>query len=283
MVSAEDLTDGNIFPWGDYVMNLPEPTQHDVLGPGITKFEIVRISGVEDTSSIVVKDLGRVDFFVTRADRTQVRLHPHQHKHAQLLYVDRPGPKYWGHLARRTPWPAGCWGATAEQSTCRLCPDLPAERQGLPTADVIATVAGMPDKPGNAGQPGGTELADRMTHAVASVELQKLIFENPNNEIDLSDGTVFPWVRWLHHQPQIKNQLASGVTKFCAVIIGFVSRRTGAAVKGRIFRMDRLDAPPLALLPGYKSGSELVTDNYGTYPAMDAMQDALEKAPQPAS
>ena len=122
-----------------------------------------------------------------------------------------------------------------------------------------------------------------MTHEVASVELQKIIFVNPRNEIDLSDGLVFPWVRWVHHQPQIKNQLAGGVTKFCSVIIGFVSRRTGAAVTGRIFRMDRLDAPPLALLPGYKSGSELVTDNYCTYPAMIAMQDVLEGSLQPAS
>ena len=122
-----------------------------------------------------------------------------------------------------------------------------------------------------------------MTDEVASVELQKMIFVNPNIEIDLSDGLVFPWLRWVHHKPQIKNEFAGGVTKFAAVIIAFTARNIGAAVKGRIFCMDRLDAPSLALLPGFKAGSELVTDSYGTYPRLPAMQDVLEKASQPAS
>jgi hypothetical protein len=53
---------------------------------------------------------------------------------------------------------------------------------------------------------------------------------------------------------------------------------TQSEVVGLVFRMDRLDARPLALLPGLKrvSCSDLVTDAWGTYPFDSSMQDASE-------
>ena len=54
---------------------------------------------------------------------------------------------------------------------------------------------------------------------------------------------------------------------------------TSLSVSGLVFHMDRLDAPPLALLPGNKlvPSSLLVTDEWGTYPFDAAMQNTSEE------
>jgi hypothetical protein len=259
-----DLTSGEHFPlWGHYLLNLPEPCQGTVLGPGVTQFQVVKYFGVPLRYSIKAYYPHQADFLVKRSDGSQVLLNPH--RTAQVLYVDRRGPKYFGELARRDPPPAGCWGVSEDQAICRLCPELMAERDGQPTADVIATAAGME---------GG--LTDPMTNKEASAWLCNLELI-PGQEVDLSDGTVFPWVQWIHNQPTIVQQFAGGVLKFVAVCITFEGRFTRRVV-GKVFRMDRLAAPPLALLPGRKnvSSSELVTDHWGTYPFYGSMQDALQ-------
>lgn len=266
---TEDLSHTNSFPWASYLLNHVQPIQGAVLGPGVTRFEIKRVAGVSGTSSMYTTTQGRVDYFVTRSDFSQVRLHPHRYDTADLyvLYVDRPGPIYYGHLARQTPWPDGCWGTPLGQSTCRLCPELPAERHGQLTADVIATAAGME---------GG--LADLMTNADATAALETLDL-SPGQEINLSDGKVFPWVRWISKQPTIVNEFAGGVTKFAAVCFKFKGRRTGADIVGRAFLMHTLEAQPLALLPGLTgmSISRLVTDHWGTYPAEVSSQILMEE------
>jgi len=151
-----------------------------------------------------------------------------------------------------------------EECICRLCPDLPAERHGQPTAAVIATAAGM--KSG---------LTDIMTNADALTRLRNMDVL-PGRDIDLSDGVVFPWVRWVFNQPSIVALFAHGVTKFSAACITWRHRTTSPEVVGLVFRMGRLDAAPLALLPGSKrvSISVLVTDDWGTYPVVPAMQEA---------
>ena len=263
----EDLTYSDRFPWGDYLLSLPAPSKSIVLGPGVTAFQIARISDVPWINGMALSRLGRVDYFVTRSDTSQVRLHPHKTDDANVVYVDRCGPTYFGHLARREPWPIGYWGRPVTECICRLCPDLPAERHGQPTAGVIATAAGM-----------GSGLTDLMTNADARSRLEAMDVP-PGRDLDLSDGTTFPWVRWVHNQPAIVKEFAGGVTKFSAACITF-TRRTGAfEVSGQVFRMDRLDAPPLALLPGNKSVaiSLLVTDEWGTYPVDHAMQNNSEE------
>ena len=256
-IDLEDLTDSTKFKWRDYLGSLPEPTQSVVLQLDVTEFHIAKI-GMGISGPI---------YIVTRSDGSQVHLHPQSNCETDVMYVDRKGPRYYGHLARKEPWPDGCCGPPVAECKCRLCPDLPAERHGQPTAGVIATAAGM-----------GSGLTDLMTNADARSRLEAMDVP-PGRDLDLSDGTTFPWVRWVHNQPAIVKEFAGGVTKFSAACITF-TRRTGAfEVSGQVFRMDRLDAPPLALLPGNKSVaiSLLVTDEWGTYPVDHAMQNNSEE------
>jgi hypothetical protein len=128
---------------------------------------------------------------------------------------------------------------------------------------VIATAEGM------------AGLADLMDDAAASEALKDIYF-GATDEVDLSDGLLFPWVRWIYHQPKIVKEMSGGVTKFAAVRTAFQRYQGGPEIAGRVFRMDRLDRGPLALFPGLKSGSLLLTDQWGTYPESKAMQDKSE-------
>jgi len=93
--SVEDLTDGRRFSWGEYLLSFPGPMQGVVLGPGVTEFHIKRISWILRASIIEVievVDLELADYFVTRSDGSQVRLHPYENSFVSIVYVDRPRP-----------------------------------------------------------------------------------------------------------------------------------------------------------------------------------------------
>ena len=260
----EDLTYSDRFPWGDYLLSLPAPSKSIVLGPGVTAFQIARISDVPWINGMALSRLGRVDYFVTRSDTSQVRLHPHKTDDANVVYVDRCGPTYFGHLARREPWPIGYWGRPVTECICRLCPDLPAERHGQPTAAVIATDAGL-----------RSGLTDIMTNKEALSWLEQCLLV-PNHASDLSDGVAFPWVRWIFNQQNILATIGEGVTKFSVACITFTSPKTASGV---VFIMDRLHpAGPIALLPQrYQTYvSRIVTDDHGTHLVDGAMQKASE-------
>ena len=253
-IDLEDLTDSTKFKWRDYLGSLPEPTQSVVLQLDVTKFHIAKI-GMGISGPI---------YIVTRSDGSQVHLHPQSNCETDVMYVDRKGPRYYGHLARKEPWPDGCCGPPVAECKCRLCPDLPAERHGQPTAAVIATDAGL-----------RSGLTDIMTNKEALSWLEQCLLV-PNHASDLSDGVAFPWVRWIFNQQNILATIGEGVTKFSVACITFTSPKTASGV---VFIMDRLHpAGPIALLPQrYQTYvSRIVTDDHGTHLVDGAMQKASE-------
>jgi len=59
-----------------------------------------------------------------------------------------------------------------------------------------------------------------------------------DQELDLSDGITFPWVLWVHHQPEIMQLIrdSHGVKDFGAIEFSFMSK--GSLVKAQAFQMN---------------------------------------------
>ena len=230
---SENLTDSIVFPWGRYLMGMAN--QEAVVGnkASVIKFYVADVPGVADPcnpgDSLSV-------FIALRADGSQVRIQPHRDQSALLLYLDRPGPSYHGHLARTKPWPPGYWGTIEEESQCLLCPRSGPERSSCADIDVIATADGM------------IHLHDIMTTLEAQSALLSLELRQ-DEELDLSSGDRFPWVLWVHHQPEIMQIIrdSSGVTYFSAVDFSFMREET--LVKAQAFQLELQDGPSLALIP----------------------------------
>lgn len=228
---SENLTDGAVFPWGNYILGMA--AQYDVVGhtDGIIKFYAAYVPGVSDP-----RTLGdRLPVFIAwRADGSQVRIQPRRDQPALLLYVDPPGPNYFGHLARKTAWPPGCW--ETPKAECRLCPRAGAERCSLAGPDVIATADGMLD------------LHDFVTNLEAQSALRSLNLQQGQG-VDLSAGDKFAWVLWVYYQPDIMKLIrdSPGVTQFSAVDFSFM--REKSLVKAQVFQIDLQHGSSWALIP----------------------------------
>ena len=219
---SENITRSIQFQWGRYVMGMSQSAAVVGSAGGIVKFYVVEIPGVSDPSN---SGNCLLAFIAWRSDGSQVRIHPRTNQPALLLYVDRPGPDYQGHLARRTPWPPGYWRTPLTEAECRLCPRLGAEIYGLINYGVIATADGFDD------------LHDIVTNIEAEAALQSFDFSR-DHELDLSQGDLFPWVLWVHHQAAIMAEIRQnrGITKFAAIMFGFDARE-GSHVKARAFQI----------------------------------------------
>ena len=91
----DDLTESDMFLWGFYVWRWTTP--FDVIGPGINKFFIADVPGVSDPDC---PTRNQAAFFARRSDGSLVRIQPYSSQGPRLLCVDRPGPDYYGHVAR---------------------------------------------------------------------------------------------------------------------------------------------------------------------------------------
>jgi len=90
---------------------------------------------------------------------------------------------------------------------------------------VIATADGLID------------LHDIVTTLQAQSALLSLELHQ-DQELDLSDGVAFPWVLWVHHQPEIMQLIrdSHGVKDFGAIEFSFMIK--GSLVKAQAFQMN---------------------------------------------
>ena len=201
---SEDLTKSVAFLWGFYILQLD--TDADVIGPGIFKFFIAEIPNVFHPDC---RTHSLVEFIVWRSDTSQVRIQPRSSQGLRMLFVDRPSPNYYGHLARQN-LPGNILGPRA------------------PTG-VIADGQGLKG------------LYDTVTNAEASAALERLpVGLGLDSEVNLSDGIRFPWPLWIHCQPEIMEVVIpnTGVTKFSAIAFSFLHGRSQRCYTTRAFCID---------------------------------------------
>ena len=233
--AAANLTASTVFPWGRYVLGIAK--REEVVGNegGIIKFYIAEVPGVADPCN---PDDNLIVFIACRADGSQVRIQPHRDQPALVLYLDRLGPAYRGHLARTTPWPPWpqSWGPPPYEGECRLCPRYGPEPCSWASLGVIATADGL------------MNLHDIVTTLEA--QSARLSLELcTGQELDLCSGERFPWALWVHHQPEVMQIIgdSNGVTYFGAVDFSFM--REGSLVKAQAFQIDMEEGTSLALIP----------------------------------
>lgn len=224
---SQDLTDSKDFLWGFYVLGLE--SLWAVVGPGINKFFIAEVPHISDPRS---RTRSLVAFVALRSDNSQVRIHPRNNCRPDVVFVDPPRLDYLGHLAREVkPSPDSLAAGSLLVSTA-----------GEPI-DVIATRGGM------------RTLYDTVTNAEARAALDGLQLV-VNTQIDLSDGSKFPWPCWVRCNPDLmEDDLAQclGVVKFSAVAFSFPRGSGGAPCGGRndietqAFRID-LKGPDTSVL-----------------------------------
>jgi len=214
--SSDDLTESTEFLWGFYVLRLQR--QFDVIGPGITKFFIADVPGVSDPHC-PTRNL--VAFFARQSNGSLVRIQPDGSQGTRLLYMDRPSPWYCGHVARHTPTLSG-----HELPGTRLAQEGPWR--------AIATTEGLRDS-----------LFDTVSNVEARAALAGL--QLPQGVVmDLSRGDKFPWVLWVHHQPDLMNVIKETqmyIWKFTATSFTYIQegRERPRLIEAEAFRM-HLDA-----------------------------------------
>jgi len=212
---TQDLSRGepdDSFKWKRYIRSMSAAMQEDVVGAGITWFGLEVLDGIPDINT---PDRDRVDFVVRRADGTSVRLHPHESRDAQVRYVEPPGanPLYRGRLARLI---RNYHGGLAVGS---LSPD------------VRCTVAGL----------------HKLTDLIGRQEARKFLASLGSDTIvDLTDGILFGWPRWLASFPLAEQVMVigGGLTKFTA--------RPGTGSRRPAFVVSRADGTNVGLWPGTK-------------------------------
>ena len=85
-------------------------------------------------------------------------------------------------------------GGPLTKAECRLCPRLGAERCSRIDLGVLATADGLND------------LHDIVTNIEAEAALQSFDLSQ-HQELELSQGDLFPWVLWVHHQEAIMAEI----------------------------------------------------------------------------
>lgn len=160
-----DISDSRLSPftWKGFIDSLPISTREQVEGSGITRFVMkARADNTLTASSPVI------DFIAYQADGTAVRIHPHGAR-VDVCYLESPqsNPWYKGELAR------------TEKRSVGLA-------LGSPRPDVVrCTLAGL------------CGLADGIGRPAARAFLESVGVDE--GVVDLTDGSRFPWPRWLNH------------------------------------------------------------------------------------
>jgi hypothetical protein len=210
---SEDLTKSANLLWGFYMLGLD--TCVDAVGPGIVRFFIAQVPHVSDPDC---RTRSLVAFVAWRSDGSQVRINSGRASGDRLLYIDKVGPNYFGHLAR----------THYDPDECSLAPGAP--------MGVIANKKGL------------TNLYDTVTDAEAQAALYGLQL-NQDTHVDLSDGIVFPWPLWVHHNSEIMEVIGpnTGVLKVSAIACNIPLMSKMEDIKAVAFRIDLLK-PPLSLL-----------------------------------
>ena len=215
--TCDDITACVAFSWRGYVLGLQR--RHEVIGPGVSKFFVAEITHLSDPER---RTRSLVAFIVLRVDGSQVRIQLHgHHRSPTLLYVDRPGPRYYGHIARDISWPRG------KHAECQLLPG--------------ATTGALSDDTRNAIviKEGWKGLYDTVTNVEARTCLAACHLV-PDQVLDLSDGALFPWVSWVHDKEEIMEVIRSGtgVVNFAAAAFNFHWARRQSYVTAVAFRIE---------------------------------------------
>jgi hypothetical protein len=237
-----------------------------VIGPGIIKFFIADVPGLSDP---VARARRLVVFAALRKDGLVVRMQPHRTQGTRVLWVDPPGPWYFGHLARIAV-------PTRHQTIDgrRLLPGV-RTLNDMYHSQVYATADGL------------EFLYDKVTNAQAQAFLADLNLP-PGSEVDLSSGTKFPWALWVHHQGHIMQaiKLSGGITRFTAVAFQFVLGETGTPrrpiVNTQAFRIDLPDPADSLLIFPFPEKSVIATitnaeDAHDTCSGNTELQETLAK------
>ena len=200
------------FKWKQYIRSMSGAMQEQVVGVGITRFCLEIIDGIPDSNTT---NLDRVDFVVHRADGTSVRLHPHKSWDAQVCFVELPctNPWYRGRLARHV---GNYHGGLAV---------------GSPSPSVRCTVAGL----------------YKVTNLIGRKEARAFLTSlGQDAVIDLTDGVLFGWPRWLasFQQNDKVTVIGTGLTNITA--------RPVMGSRWPSFVVTRADGTSVIIWPGPK-------------------------------
>ena len=253
-LSSEDITDSLDFCWRGYLQTLS--MRREVIGKGINKFFIAEVPKLSDPEH---RTRSLVAFIVLRSDGSQVRIQPYSDRDPTLLYVDQPGPNYYGHIASLTEWPSG-----SRRCEGLLFPVTDPNAMGSDFWNASVTTDHWKD------------LHDTVTNAEAIACLNGHNLA-ANMILDLSDGTVFPWVLWVRNQIDIMKviRLSRGVNHFSLVVFHFHWDLQAQHISARAFRLEMLlsDGPKCLLLFPLPSEVVVVEIEPHIHPAMCCFQN----------